>query len=202
MPSQPGAGSRRGGRDAPALPDPDEPGPTTRRELADLATWLSLAAAGLGLTLLAVRAGARVGTAAAPFLGRYALALDPATVLAPTIAAAVLLAAASGVHERLRWRGLLLAGYLAAAGWALALVAVDGGAGLARGLAGPAEYLVDAPAAAADPGGFLASFVRHGPELTAATRGHPPLPVLALAAAGRLGLHRPVALGVAVTLVG
>lgn len=190
-----GAGPGRPGQAGDGQGDP----PT---EQLDLAVWLALVAVGLGLTVLAVRAGARLGTGAAPFLGRYELVVTPASLLAPAVAAVVLVAAAKGVHERLRWPVLLLAGYAAAAGWALALVAVDGGSGLARGLAGPEEYLADVPKVGTDPGGFLDRFAEAGPELTPATRDHPPLPVLLLWAAGRLGLDRPVQLGLAVTLVG
>jgi methylthioxylose transferase len=173
-----------------------------RVERLDLTVWTVLVGLGLGLTLLAVGLGARLDTAAAPFAGRYALHVDLASLLAPTVAVLVLLAVANGLVDRLRWPAVLLAGYVVAAAWALALAAVDGGSGLTHGLAGPDGYLADVPRVGDDPGAFLAGFAAHAADYTPATRDHPPLPVLLLWAAGRLGLHRPVLLGIAVTLVG
>src|ERR1700761_3237763 len=87
----------------------------------DLVWWLVLIAAGLALTAWAVRSGARLGTASAPFLGRYRLQLSPASLLAPAVAAAVLGAAAAGWFERTRWGLVLAASYLAGLAWALSL---------------------------------------------------------------------------------
>jgi hypothetical protein len=190
----------------PGPPDPPADGSDAaaerRAERLDLTAWLVLGGLGLCLTLLAVRLGARVGTAAAPFAGRYLLVLTPAALLAPAVAALALFAVASGLPDRLRWPPLLLAGYAVTAAWALALAAVDGESGLTSGLAGPDEYLAVVPAGGDDPGGFLAGFVAHADGYTAATREHPPLPVLLLWAAGRLGLRRPALLGITVTLIG
>ncbi|HVQ93186.1 MAG TPA: hypothetical protein VMU51_19265 [Mycobacteriales bacterium] len=185
-------------------PEPAVEGPDLaaerRTELLDLTGWLLLAGLGLGLTLLAVGLGARLGTAAAPFAGRYHLIVNPASLLAPTVAVLVLLAVANGIPDRLGWPVLQLTGYAGTAAWTLALVAVDGGTGLTHGLAG-AGYLAELPRVGDDPGGYLTGFAAHAAD-SPATRDHPPLPVLLLWAAGRLGLHRPVLLGVAVTLVG
>jgi methylthioxylose transferase len=196
MPSGPGssvAGGRRAeGRD----------GPVGRPEIVDLLLWTALVAVGLGLTLLAVRLDAPLGTASAPFLGSYRLALDPATLLAPTVALVALIAVANGVHERLRWPLLLFAGYGVAAAWAFALAVVDGGQGLAGPMTNPDEYLADVPDVAGDPGRYLDTFVQREDEHTVATRQHPPLPVLALWALTRLGIERPAALGATITVLG
>ncbi len=174
-----------------------------RTERRDLLIWLLLVAAGAGGTVAAVRSGARVGLDAAPFAGSWRRPLlVPASLLAPAVAAGTLVAAAAGWHERLRWRLLLVAGYLLTLGWALALALVDGGHGLAGPVAGPGEYLADVPAVDADPAGFLSTFVDRAPTLSVAGREHPPLPILLLWAAGRAGVHRPVALGVLLTVAG
>ena len=61
------------------------------RELRDLLVWLVLAAVGLALTACAVRYGARLGTASAPFLGSYRFQVSPLSLVAPLVAATVLL---------------------------------------------------------------------------------------------------------------
>ena len=97
----------------------------------DAVGWTVFALVGLGLTALAVRGGAQLGTASAPFLGRYRVQLGPGTVLAPAVAVTVLLVAARGWLERVRWPVVVpLWGYLAALAWALSLALVDGAAGL------------------------------------------------------------------------
>jgi methylthioxylose transferase len=73
-----------------------------RNQRADVLRWAVLVAAALVATLIAVRLHARVGTAAAPFTGRYRLAVNPRSVLAPLLAAAVLVAVARGWGERAR----------------------------------------------------------------------------------------------------
>lgn len=171
-------------------------------ERADLARWIALVAVGLALTWIAVRTHARLGTASAPFIGSYRLKLDAGTPLAPAVAVAVAVTTVRGVHRRLSWRLLLVVSYLAATAWAFALALVDGGNGLARPIANPDEYLVDVDAVGEDPIGFLHDFVTRAPELSVATRQHPPLPVLLLWAAGRLGVHRPALLGCLLTVAG
>ena len=171
-------------------------------EAADLVRWVVTVGAGLTLTWIAVRTHARLGTASAPFIGSYRLKIELGTLLAPAVAAVVLTAVRRGVHRRMRWRRLLVVSYLAAAGWALALALVDGGNGLARPVTNPAEYLADVDAVGADPLRFLRDFVTDAPELSVATRQHPPLPVLLLWLSVRLGVDRPAVLGCLITLVG
>lgn len=170
--------------------------------LGDLATWFGVVAAGLVLSAVTVALHARLGTASAPFTGRYRLKLDAGSVLAPLVAGTVLVGVRRGVHERLPWRWLLLAGYLAAVCWALALAVVDGGNGLAAPVDAPDGYLPDTAAVGSDPVGFLRTFVERAGSHTVSTRQHPPGPVLLLWGLGRLGAHGPAALGLLITLLG
>ncbi|MDP9241520.1 MAG: hypothetical protein M3O55_12935 [Actinomycetota bacterium] len=173
-----------------------------RPEATDLALWIALAAAGLAVTAMAMHWGARLGTASAPFVGRYRLKLDAGSLLAPAVAAALLLATIWGLPDRMRWRGLLLAAYFGSLAWALSLAAVDGGNGLAGPVSNAGEYLSDVAAVDDRPGDFIAGFVAASGEHATATRQHPPGPVLLLWALQRLGLHRPLGIGLFLTLVG
>lgn len=179
----------------------DDAGPIDR-PYRDLAWWLACVAVGLALTGLAVAAGAGLGTASAPFLGRYRFAVGPASLLAPAVAASVLLYAAKGGLTRPRWPILVGLSYLAALAWALALALVDGAAGLTRGLTDPGEYLTDVPKVGDEPDRFLREFTDRAAEFTPATRGHPPGPVLALWALDRLGIDNPRTLGLLLTALG
>ncbi|HMA47733.1 MAG TPA: hypothetical protein VKP11_11130, partial [Frankiaceae bacterium] len=153
-------------------------------------------------TAAAVHLRARVGSPGAPFTGRYRLHVGPGSLLAPAVAVAVLAAVRAGVLQRLGWRPLLVVGYAAALGWALALALADGRGGLADPVAAPEEYLRAVPAVGDDPLGFLRGFVAAAPSYSVATRTHPPGPVLLLWALGKLGVTRPAALGLLITAVG
>lgn len=173
-----------------------------RAAVRDLTYWLLVAAAGMALSAATVALHARLGTASAPFTGRYRLKFDAGSILAPLVAGAVLVGVRRGVHERLPWRWLLLAGYSAAVCWALALAAVDGGNGLAAPVDAPDGYLPDAASVGSDPVGFLRGFVEGAGSHTISTRQHPPGPVLLLWGLGRLGAHGPAVLGLLITLFG
>src|SRR5947209_12359323 len=101
---------------------------------ADLTAWLALTALGLALTAWAVHVGARLGTAGAPFLGRYRWQFSTLNVLAPAVAVAVLATARLGWFERVRWGLVLTGSYLFTLAWAVGLALVDGVAGLTRSL--------------------------------------------------------------------
>src|SRR4029450_9440901 len=124
--------------DAPEPPAGREPawhpveGPS--RAWLDATGWLAIAVVGLALTGLAVHSGAQLGTAGAPFLGRYRFQFGPASLLAPAVAAGLLLVAARGWIARPRWGLVPLLGYVAALAWTLSLALVDGSAGLTRAL--------------------------------------------------------------------
>lgn len=171
-------------------------------ELGDLVRWLLVAGLGLAMTWLAVRVGARLGTASAPFVGRYRWELGPGSLLAPLVAAGVLLATARGAAVRLPWRRLLLFGYLAALAWALALAMVDGTSGLGDPVTNRDEYLHDVPRSGASLGAFLAGFVAESSQHAVATRQHPPGPVVLLWGLDRLGLDQPTRLGLLITAIG
>src|SRR4051794_3107572 len=75
-----------------------------RTERRDLIGWFTLVTIGLLVTWLAVRGGARLGTASAPFLGRYRLEISPMSLVAPVVAVVVLGAAWRGWFDRAHWR--------------------------------------------------------------------------------------------------
>ena len=105
------------------------------------------------------------------------------------------------------WRGLLLATYLLALGWCLALALVDGPSGLSRVLGHPVEYLPTARSID-DVGLLLREYVdrisydaspRNWPTHVA---GHPPLMLLFFVGLVQVGLGGDLAAGVVVTVVG
>jgi hypothetical protein len=172
------------------------------RELHDLLVWLGLVAVGLALTACAVHYGARLGTASAPFLGRYRFQVSPLSLVAPLIAAAVLLVARSGWFERVRFNVLLVGAYLAGLAWALALALVDGLAGLTRSLLDPDNYHADLAGVGDDPLAYFRNYAAHNVLHTPAARGHPPGPVLLLWALNRTGISGQTTLGILITAAG
>jgi hypothetical protein len=103
-------------------------GPSAR-EWRDAAGWGVLTLVGLAAVALAVEGGAQLGTASAPFLGRYRWEVGPASLLAPGMALTVLLVAARGWFDGVRWGVVLVWSYVAALAWALALAWWTGRAG-------------------------------------------------------------------------
>lgn len=178
------------------------PSGARRSERADLARWLTLTTIGLLITWMAVRGGAPLGTRSAPFLGLYRLALGVATVLAPLVAAAILISVRRGWYERIIFRNLLILGYAGSAAWALALALVDGAAGLTRSLQSVDNYLTDLPAVGDAPLAYLRDFTLHRETHSTAARGHPPGPVLLLWTLHRVGLNDRLVLGLLITAVG
>jgi methylthioxylose transferase len=162
---------------------------------------VTLVAAGLGLTALAVALSARVGSAGAPFTGHYRFKIEIGSFLAPATAVTVLAAVRTGIADRLRWPVLLLVAYAAALWWALSLALVDGGNGFAGPIDSPREYLRDVPAVGSHPGHFLSTFITQAPHYSVATRTHPPGPVLLLWLLGKLGVHRPEVIGILLTVL-
>ncbi|HVB26539.1 MAG TPA: hypothetical protein VNE21_01355 [Mycobacteriales bacterium] len=152
--------------------------------------------------MLAVHLHARLGTAAPPFAGRYRIRVGAASLLAPMVAAIVVWGTARGIADRLPWRRLLLAGYLSAVAWALGLALVDGGRGLAGPVTDPGSFLADSRLVRGNPLGYLRGFVASAPLHTPDAREHPPGPGLLLWALGWIGVHRPVLIGLLITLVG
>jgi hypothetical protein len=176
---------------------------TRRRQLDDLTIWLVLSVIGLAAAWFTVAQHARFGFRAAPFAGRYDLApFSPVVLLAPGIAVLVLLASAREVLARRRFGLVQLAAYLAGLGWSVSLAAVAGRAGLTRALTGTAGGFAGDAAAVRGPLAFLRGFVDRADAYSPATRGHPPGPVLLLAALDRLGITGTTPVALLLTAVG
>ncbi|MEV0647074.1 hypothetical protein AB0I28_17585 [Phytomonospora sp. NPDC050363] len=169
----------------------------TGAQVRDLAIWLGLVLIGLLTAALAVAYADDLGTAAAPFFGRYRIAINPESILAPLIAAAVLYAASRPRLTRVRWPAILTGAYLSALAWTVALALLDGKGGLDHPLAGTDGYLVNL-AEVDGPGDFLATFTTLNDQLTAASVGHPPGPLLLLSLLTPL-LGTGLGLGLALT---
>jgi hypothetical protein len=177
------------------------PAPDERR---DLAVWFAAAVVGLALTYVAVRAGAQLGTQSAPFMGSYRFMVGFGSVLAPVLAAAVLLASVRSWFDSASWPAVLGLGWIGTFAWALSLALVDGAAGLTRSLQSPDNYLTDLPAVQASGSvvEYLHGYTAHPEALSVAARGHPPGPVLLLWGLHRLGVTERLTLGVLVTAIG
>ncbi|MEV4137679.1 hypothetical protein AB0J72_36595 [Dactylosporangium sp. NPDC049742] len=179
-------------------PSTDQPW-TAHRERRDALRWVAFGLLGLAVAALAVQLDARLGTASAPFLGRYKIRVGPGSVLAPLVAAAVLWSASQGALERRSWRKIQLFGYFAGLTWAIALALVDGWSGLTKALGSPEEYLGDVRRVGDDPLAYLRHFTADAPAHSVASRGHPPGPVLFLWLADRIGVDNHVVLGFLIT---
>lgn len=179
--------------------DIGQPTATARRERLDALGWSVLALGGLALTGLAVHFDARLGTASAPFLGRYRVKIGFGSICAPLVAGAVLAIRYRGLLDNRRWRAIQLFGYFAALGWAIALAIVDGASGLTKALGSPEEYLGDVRMVGDHPLGYLRTFSANAVSHSVATRGHPPGPVLLLWLLDRAGITNHVVMGLLIT---
>lgn len=177
----------------------DDPAAGPRIERRDIRRWLLWVTAGLLLSWFAVQVGARLGSAAPPFVGSYALRAGPASLLAPVVAGTVLVLSHRGVVDRLPWSAVLAVGYLAAGCWAVALAVVDGGAGLSSGLA---PLRAELSAVGGEPGGYLRAFTTTEGVPPAGVRGHPPGAGLLLAGLHQAGVTGPVTTGLVVVAIG
>ncbi len=160
-----------------------------------------LVAVGVFFTWLAVRSGARLGTASAPFLGRYRFEISPLSLAAPVVAGAVLFTARRGYLDSVPWWVIRVSSAAGLFAWAVSLALVDGLAGLTRSLT-PDSYLGDVQDVGDDPLGYLRSFTSRNAEHSIATRGHPPAPVLVLWVLQRIGITGHFGLAILVTAVG
>ncbi|MGH3736699.1 MAG: hypothetical protein ACRDT6_13970 [Micromonosporaceae bacterium] len=161
----------------------------------DLAVWGSLAAAGLLICALAATVDAPLGTAGPPFLGRYAVAVSPATLLAAAVAGAGLWLSTTGWYDRLSWRRLLLGGYALGLAWILSLALTDGLAGLTRPLDDTHGAAADVAGVGTDPFGWLGRFTSDQTDQSWHSRGHPPGAVLLLWSLQRVGITGELPLG-------
>jgi len=180
----------------------EDPVIARKRERDDLFAWSALVVLGSLATWLAVRAGADLGTASAPFLGRYRIEMGPATALAPMVAIAVITIARRGWFHTAQWRIVLLAAYCGLLLWACSLAFVDGADGFTRALLGPDSYLPDVTAVGDHPLAYLHDFIATAAQRSTAGRGHPPGPVLLLWTAQKAGIANPLLLGLVVTALG
>jgi hypothetical protein len=172
---------------------------TAHREHRDALRWLLLGLCGLALAALAVQLDARLGTASAPFLGRYKIRVGPGSALAPVVAILVLWLASSGHLSRLRWREIQLFGYIAGLTWAITLALVDGWSGLTKALGSPEEYLGDVRRVGDEPLRYLRHFTADAAYHSVASRGHPPGPVLFLWSLDQIGVRNHIVLGFLIT---
>ncbi|WP_250282668.1 hypothetical protein [Frankia sp. CiP1_Cm_nod2] len=191
---------------------------------AEIALWIVTIAGCLGLAALA-RATAGQGwnplpamSGGLPFTAGRRPGVSPASLSAPAVAAVVAVAAWRGVHTWLRWVPLLIASYVAALGWAVALAVGSAHPGaLAVGTAHPGlagalavgastasdGHLPDGPAAA-DAGltALLRTFTEHTGAGGYGARAHPPGPTLLVWLLAQLGITTPIALGAVLTALG
>jgi hypothetical protein len=174
---------------------------TAHRERRDALCWLLLGLCGLALAAAAVQLDARLGTASAPFLGRYKIRIGLGSVPAPAVAAGTLWLAATGRFTRLSWHEIQLFGYAGGLAWAIALALVDGWSGLTKALGSPEEYLGDVRHVGDEPLAYLRHFNADAAYHSVASRGHPPGPVLFLWALQRIGVTDHIVLGFLITAV-
>ena len=193
--------------------DEDQPASSTpghwRRETLAVAAVLVLIAAAAVSGQILLNQGRPIVLPAPPLLAHWAPHFGwgtPLTVLCVLLGLRIQQAAAV-----LRWRRLLLAGWLLNLAWMCSLTLVDG---LQRGwvdvLLDPNEYLHDLPRII-DPGSFLATFTRFiafGPGVdgtvvwTTHVAAHPPLATLLFWALARIGLGGGFWAGALCVLVG
>jgi hypothetical protein len=132
-----------------------------------------------------------------PVTGRYDLHLS-AWLLAPLLVGAAVWYGGPRLAARLRWPLLLLAGYLTAAVWAVALALVGGPDAIAHPLTPPWEYLAEVDRVdAMGVGTYLRTFtdfIIEGPGRPGWANhvaGHPPLITLLFVLLDRAGLAGP-----------
>lgn len=178
---------------------PEEFTETTQRERRDALGWIVLVVAGLAVSAVAVHADARLGSASAPFLGKYQVRLSIGSLAAPSVATCVIVLVRTGIAERQPWWKIQLFGYLGSLAWALSLALVDGLSGLTNALGSPEEYAGDVQRIGSHPFEYVRHFTAGSAYESFATRGHPPGPVMLLWLLGRIGVTNQAALGFLVT---
>jgi hypothetical protein len=114
----------------------------------------------------------------------------------------VIVASRRGWLDRMHWRALLAAAWVASGAWSLALAFVDGAAGLTRSLQSTDNYLTDVPAVGNSVLHFLHTFTATAAQHSTAARGHPPGPVLLLWALNQLGLTDRLSIGLLICALG
>jgi hypothetical protein len=153
---------------------------------AALAVWALIAFAGHVLGAALYDHDPLVHIGAAPFVGTFDLRWSERAWPALAVGGAAI-AWSQVVATRLGWRALLVAGWAAATGWAVALAATDGWHAIAAPLRSPYEQLTAVPLVGS-PGRFLATFTDLLPTYATHVRGHPPGGVLMLWGLDAIGL--------------
>lgn len=156
-----------------------------------LAAWAALVIAGHLLAAGLVAADPLVHIGAPPLVGGFEIRIAwPVSVALALAAAAV--AFGPALVERLGWRALLGASWVAGAAWIVALATASGGGpeALWAPLQTRYEYLAAVPSAR-DLGGFLRGFTEALPGYPTHVRGHPPGMVVLLSLLDRAGLGGP-----------
>jgi len=138
--------------------------------------------------LLLERAGSVITYGdAPPFLGHLRVRVSVGT-LAAVLVAGLVVVRGPELARSVRWGVLLLGGWAATAGFAVALATTDGWAALTAPLRGVHDYLGVVPLVRADPAAFLRTFTDRALEYPIHVRGHPPGFPLLLAGMDRVGL--------------
>ncbi|SNY46928.1 hypothetical protein [Actinoplanes atraurantiacus] len=176
----------------PTLSDPRRGWPSSRGDRWALALVAALVVAAIVAGALLGWAGRPVHASAAPLFGHVLPHAGPGTPVAIAVALAVI-RWGPGLAERLPWRPLLAATWVAAVAWVFALALVDGWQrGVAGRLTTPYEYLAEVPGVTDVPAmlrGFAGRIVDGGPEpWTTHVAGHPPGALLVFVGLDRLGL--------------
>lgn len=112
---------------------------------------------------------------------------------------------AADLAQRLPWRGLLLASYVASLAWLLSLAFVDGSSGISRQLGNPYEYL-DTAREVGSVHTLLETYVDRIPysaedNWVTHVAGHPPAALLFFVGLVRVGLGGDFAAGMVVTVL-
>lgn len=157
-----------------------------------VAVEAALVAVSIVVGALLDRAGVPVHADAAPLFARWQPHAGPGTPLALALAAAVVWWGHQ-LAQRLAWRWLLTASFLAALGWILSLALIDGwSGGLATRLTTSGEYLNEVDQVSAIPAmlaGFTDRIVDTGSgSWTTHVAGHPPGALLVFVWLDRAGL--------------
>ncbi len=175
-----------------AEPLPERRSPGRRRSasaIVALLTWAGLITVANVLGTRLVDRVPKTRIVAAPLVARF----DPhahLAVLLPVALATLVVLFGTKLSTRLSWRGLLVAAFVVAGAWAVALALIDGVSELTRPLLGPSDYLRDVPLVSG-PHAFLSGFVAEIGRYHQHVRGHPPGMVLLLWAMDRLRLGGP-----------
>jgi methylthioxylose transferase len=114
-----------------------------------------------------------------PFYGAFDIRLTPGVVL-PVSVAALIVTVGPTTAATLPWRRLLLAGWAAAAGWAVGLALATGTGGLTGPLDSPYDYWAVVPdVRRLGVASFVRTFLDRLPDYPVHVQGHPPgVPVL------------------------